>query len=353
MKQRLYAFDDIRAFAAFSVIAIHATAPYVTAEPVGFVWNQFMRYAVPLFIILSGFLLYYADRKKDHLKYGQFMRKRLTKIFIPYLIWTLIYTLYKMREELADKGTEALPDVGWAFLCFLPDGSAFVHLYFLIIMFQLYLLYPALRLWVKRRANQALFISFLCTFLTQTWVYVHSVTEWFIEIPQATRIFPVWLFFFVLGMYTAQYKGRWEAWLKRNDILLAFCWLISIVILLADSWITETYGASIKPTVVLYTITSYFLFYHVCTSRPRRKQQGGGFIQWLSAQSFLVFLLHPLILTVLRILPREYGDDVIWEGTGGMLGLFAATTGITLLLTYIISFTPLASILGGVRAGKK
>jgi surface polysaccharide O-acyltransferase-like enzyme len=343
MKQRLHVFDDIRAFAALSVIAIHATAPYVISEPAGFIWNQLMRYAVPLFIILSGFLLYYADRKKEHLNYGQFMRKRLTKIFIPYLIWTLVYTLFKMREELTDRGTEALPDVGWAF----------VHLYFLIIMFQLYLLYPVLRLWVKHSAKQALFISFLCTFLTQTWTYVHSVMGWFVEIPQVTRIFPVWLFFFVLGMYTAQYKDRWEGWLKRTGVLIALYWIVSIVLLLADSWITETYGASIKPAVVLYTITSYFFFYYICTGKQRRERQGRGFIQWLSAQSFLIFLLHPLILTVLRLLPREYGDDVIWDGTLGMLGLFTATTGVTLLLTYAISFTPFASVLGGVRAGRK
>ncbi|MMZ50532.1 putative poly-beta-1,6-N-acetyl-D-glucosamine export protein [compost metagenome] len=353
MKQRLYKFDDIRAFAALSVIAIHATAPYVTEEIIGFVWNQLMRYAVPLFIILSGFLLYYADRKKGTVHYGQFMRKRLTKIFIPYVIWTIVYTLFKMREEIADRGAEALPDVGGALLSFLFDGSAFVHLYFLIIMFQLYLLYPVLRLWMKHRANQALFVSFFCTFLTQTWVYIHDITKWGVQIPQVTRFLPVWLFFFVLGMYTARHKEGWEAWLRRNGLLVAVCWLVSIVLLLVDSRITETYGASIKPTVVLYTVTSYFLFYYICMGRRRWQKQGEGFVQWLSTQSFLVFLLHPLILTVLRILPREYGDDAIWDGLTGMLGLFAATTGVTLLLTYIISFTPLAAILGGVRAGRK
>ncbi|MFT9849632.1 acyltransferase [Aneurinibacillus sp. REN35] len=353
MKQRLYEFDEIRAFAALSVIAIHTTAPYVTTETAGFIWNQLMRYAVPLFIILSGFLLYYADRKKERLAYGPFMKKRVTKIFIPYVIWTVFYTCFKLRDVVAEKGTEALPDVWEAVLTYLPDGSAFVHLYFLIIMFQLYLLYPLLRLWVRRAPRQALVLSFLLTFLAQTWAYIHDITKIGVQIPYVTRIFPVWLFFFILGMYTAHHKENWERRLKQRGIMLVGVWITAVLLLLVDSHVTGTYGASIKPTVVLYTIASYFLFYYVCMSRKRSDTARPGFILWLSAQSFLVFLLHPFVLTMLRLWPRWYGQDTFWDGSLGMIGLSLATIVITLCMTYLISFTPLASVLGGVRRGKK
>lgn len=353
MNQRLREFDEIRAFAALSVIAIHTTAPYVTTETPGFIWNQLMRYAVPLFIILSGFLLYYADRKKEHISYGPFIKKRVTKIFIPYVIWTVFYTCFKMRDAWIAHGTDALPDVWDAVLLYLPDGSAFVHLYFLIIMFQLYLLYPWLRLWVRRAPAQALIVSFLLTFLAQTWAYIHDITKIGMQIPYVTRIFPVWLFFFMLGMYTAHHKERWERRLKQGGIVLAISWFIAVLLLLADSYSTGTYGASIKPTVVFYTIASYFLFYFLCMQRKRIHTGDGGFVLWLSAQSFLVFLLHPFVLTMLRLWPRWYGEDTFWNGNIGMVGLFLATTAITLLMVYMISFTPLASILGGVRHGKK
>lgn len=59
-----------------------------------------MRYAVPLFKIISGFLLYYSDLYKDRLNYMPFLKKRLNKVLIPYILWTIIYNLYYSRHSI-------------------------------------------------------------------------------------------------------------------------------------------------------------------------------------------------------------------------------------------------------------
>ncbi|NGQ94276.1 acyltransferase [Brevibacillus sp. SYP-B805] len=353
MENRLREFDFIRAFAALSVIAIHVTAGYVAANGAAYVWNQAMRYAVPLFIILSGFLLYHVEKGRAPLSYRTFLKKRFNKILWPYLFWTILYVLYRERRQW---GEWLSGDYWQPFLLsgkHLLMGTGYVHLYFLLIMLQLYMLYPLLRRWLEKHASSFLLISFAVTLFAQTMIYLHQTQVLVlpsIGIPYVS-LFPLWLFFFAFGMAAAFHKDAWESRIADKLIPLALVWLVSFAILLADSRLTQTHASSIKPSVILYCFGSYFLLYALALRLKRGRHWIGRWLDWLSTHSFMIFLLHPLMLSLLaeaaQLFPR------LWSGTAGMLLLYAATTIITVLVTHLLSRYPGFTLIGGVYAGKR
>src|SRR5258708_1620893 len=94
--QHNYSADLIRALAIVLVIVVHVYSEFISK--IIFVhstdwwlaefFESFAKISVPLFIMLSGFLL--LDKKKSY-TIGEFYKKRLFKIGIPILIWPVVF----------------------------------------------------------------------------------------------------------------------------------------------------------------------------------------------------------------------------------------------------------------------
>jgi peptidoglycan/LPS O-acetylase OafA/YrhL len=350
MKKRIYELDWLRAFAALSVIAIHITSTYVTKNEVAYVWNQAMRYAVPLFIILSGFLLFYSDRNRSSISYAAFYKKRFSKIAVPYLVWTIFYALYKHRHELVS-GEYSVFIVG--LVKYILFGTGFVHLYFLIIMVQLYLIYPLLYLWLKKHAKSFLTVTFLLTLASELVLYMHALGVYKLprlQVPYVIML-PLWIFYFAAGMYAAKHKEDWEPYMRGKQLTLGVLYVLSFALLLYDSKQTGTFDSSMKPTVLLYCFISCFYFYSLAVKAKEIRGRIGKFVDWFSAQSFLIFLLHPFVLTLL--MHKRIGLATFWGVNIGLVLLFITVTAITICCTYLLSFLPFVAYIGGVRRDLK
>lgn len=335
MKERLQGFDILRVVATFSVIGIHITVLYVLNLPAAYMANQVVRFAVPMFIILSGFLLYFADFGKDFISPGLFYRKRIGKIVRPYIIWTLLYTILAIYCSGVWQPVKSLLVT---LLYNLVMGSASYHLYFLPIIFQLYFLYPFLRGIIKKKPGLLLAISFIITMASQTLLYFNKANIFGFYLS-----FPVWIFYFVLGMFVFLKEARLRG-LLGHWVLMGVLWGISLTLLIIDSKKTGTYATSMKPTVIIYTTISFFFFYSLAL---KVKRNCGEWLSWLSNQSFLIFLMHPMLLTILLALPPHIGYPYLWSGIRGMITLYLATAILTIIGVYILSFISLISWLGG------
>jgi len=338
-KTRLSDFDFLRFVATLAVITIHITAGYVTASNTAYTLNQVVRFAVPMFIVLSGYLLYYSSNKKQSLL--SFLKKRLKKIVIPFLVWTLIYLLYSYRHKMAMLTIKLFTSL---FLQGLVIGKGTPHLYFVVIIIQMYILYPLLEKGFERSYDRLLLsISFFITFYFQLGIYLF---RWYIyilpKISNYTLMFPTWLFFFVFGMYAAKKQEKLEATLKKFPIWLGLAWLISFIILMTDSKLSNTYGGSAKPTIILYCITSFFFFDAVAVNLKIKNK----YVTWLSEQSFFIYLAHILVLNLIKSFTFKVGLKTIWTGVDGMFLLFVATTLTTCILAYLLSYVPYSNLLG-------
>lgn len=345
---RIKELDFVRAFAALSVVVIHVTGPYVTVNRYGYIMNQGARFAVPIFVIISGLLLMYSYSGKEF-KTGIFLRKRFNKILIPYLIWTLIYVLFNYRNDI---GTLMRQKSQFASLLLqkLKFGTADSHLYFIIIMIQLYILFPVLKKLVEKAPKVTLWVSFIITLLFHTGVYLsllHKVTLPGFVIPYY-EFFPTWIFFFVFGMYFCQRFSVLTEKIRKGRIILIPVWFVSLMLLIADSRLTNTYGSSVRPSIVLYCITTFLFMYAVLASFRNINGTFMSIVEEISRQSFIMYFSHILIIKIIKMVSNHLGLAGLWDRTVGMVFLLAVVVIATLFFSYIVSLTPFAGALGGV-----
>src|SRR5574340_37553 len=138
---RLAWIDLIRAGGAFLVILAHVIL-YPALRGSGPLWAQSLYYtasriAVPLFFMASGFLLLGKQES-----YADFFRKRALRVFVPFVIWSLIYLAWNADFE---PGPFTLGTVGDALLRILRGPRA-AHLWFFYVLISLYLFTPVLRI---------------------------------------------------------------------------------------------------------------------------------------------------------------------------------------------------------------
>ncbi|HHW60595.1 MAG TPA: acyltransferase [Syntrophomonadaceae bacterium] len=344
--QRAGELDWLRALAALTVIAIHITGSYVDFLSSAYYANHLARFAVPLFIIISGFVLHYSNRRKE-MTVLSFYQRRMDRILWPYLVWTLFYVFF--FPPLMGQG---FPWVSAAELGrHLLWGTGSYHLYFLPIIIQLYLLFPLLYRWVKKQPWVMLLVALLISLLSMSLYYLGMLQEsqWWndYKIPYM-RFFPNWLFYFVLGMVAAERQELMNRLCKRYVLPLGILWLGALGLILLDSRLCGMAVSIVRPSILIYASLSFLFFYGIFRYLPAQWSA----VRWLAEQSFVVYLAHPGIISLLVYWLPAMGYQTIWYNNNGMCLLYLCTLGITLLFCWGVSQLPGAQYLGGVNRGK-
>lgn len=138
MTGRNYHYDRIRATAIIFVILIHSCGILLLhPEMPSAVWvnaalTSLVNTAVPLFLMLSGTLLL---GKEEPL--GTFLRKRFSRILLPFVIWSLVFYLVLNPP----RSLSCLWDFPWKLL----TGGIHGIYWFVYMIIGLYLLTPLLR----------------------------------------------------------------------------------------------------------------------------------------------------------------------------------------------------------------
>lgn len=339
--KRLSQIDSIRAIAILSVVMIHVSGAYAAGSSIAFYFNQLVRYAVPIFIILSGFSLYYADLNRAQDPCLIFYGKRLKKIFIPYVVWSLLFLLYFWATAGKSVSLLSIPKI-------LLYGQASYHLYFIIIIMQLYLLYPLLRMLFKRFAGIITAITFIITIYYQTQIYLSALK---IHLPVVHVIFDdymvifTWAFYFTLGMYLAKKPGIIQ-FSSKHRIWTVVVWIFSFGILILDSKITGTFDLSIRPSVMLFSVASFFFIYQVSDFIKRGLPVIEKMLGWVSDNSFFIYFSHAMILSAIIKYLKPGPVGVIFNGGPGMILLFIVTALLTFVLARVVAFIPFNVYLG-------
>ena len=120
--QQSYNIQILRGAAIISVVLIHNVPSAATAQ---ILIRPFINYGVAVFLFLSGFLSS-ADEWNP--------KKRIKKVFIPYLIWTLIYVIIHNIDQLNEIPLEYIKNV--------LNGQAAAPLYYAFVYCGFTLLIP-------------------------------------------------------------------------------------------------------------------------------------------------------------------------------------------------------------------
>ena len=159
--KRIVFLDYVRVFACFLVMVVHASENFYGAEgstdmvgPQSYLVNEadrlwvavydgFSRMAVPLFIIVSAFLL---APMKAGLTSWQFYRQRCIRILPPFFIFMILYSTLPLLWGQIDAET-SLKDISRIFLNFPSQAG---HLWFMYPLISLYLFIPVISPWLNK-----------------------------------------------------------------------------------------------------------------------------------------------------------------------------------------------------------
>lgn len=346
-KERIPQLDIFRAIAIFAVIAIHATSRTLSEtldtsmfHPFLFI-NKFSQFAVPSFVFLSGFVLFYnyIDRPLSGKTLGKFYSKRLLYILVPYIVFSVLYFILKMTsghswgmpaEEMARKLGK-----------YLLTGTAYTHLYYIIIIIQFYVLFPLI-LWcfqkVRRLAAWAPVIGLLLQ-----WGFVvlnkYMTNHGYWQLNKGSLAI-TYFSYFLLGAAIAAYYGPLKKWLIPSRegwrsgkgtgwIALWLLWAAAGIVHVELWFNTYTKKAVINSLwyegfsnlhallSCLVLLQLSFLLYGAGRSLLTRMLISVG------ACSFGIYLLHPAVLFIYRKLPFHGGSLAYTAAIAG--GWLAAT----------------------------
>ena len=146
VKERLVALDVCRGLAILVVVFIHVSGhflpalhPHHAAPYSGWWWlaipNQAAQWAVPCFLMLSALV---NARSVAEGKLGRYARRRVQTALLPYVFWSLFYVAVGVLVSHQPRpGAHAL-------LTLLQTGKAWYHLYFFVLVLEMYALLPFL-----------------------------------------------------------------------------------------------------------------------------------------------------------------------------------------------------------------
>lgn len=199
--KRLEIVDFLKGYSIFTIMIFHYLLFLNLNDP----YNKLIFFGgtgIHLFILLSGFGLYYSFKNKP-LSYPAFLKRRFSKVYFPYIFVVLISAFISLFIPIYENSLYALG--GHIFLYKMFDesiiGSYGYQLWFISMIFQFYLTFHLI-IWIKSKLKPGLFfISALL--ISLCWA----------------------LFIFLIN------KGDQRVW---NSFFLQYLWEFALGILIAD-----------------------------------------------------------------------------------------------------------------------
>ncbi|MCS7463623.1 acyltransferase [Paenibacillus doosanensis] len=305
-KAKLLELDIVRAIAILAVLIIHNSSEATVEIPVGsgsqalyLAVNKLSNFAVPVFIFISGLVLFY--RYFDDWsgkKAVTFYLKRVKQVLFPYLIWSAFYYVYNQWIY-----APANLHFDWAeFGDLLPWADASYHLYFMVIIVQFYLLFP-LMVWLSRAFAWFGRSLFLIGILVQAGGYLYS--HWIEPLPHSASLCVTYFSLFALGGYLGMRYEAFIGWINKHIV-----WVLPLSVLLGCSYagmflLAELKGVQFGGLAYMLVFNVYPMFASmsfIWIGRLLLKYLPAlsKMLLSLGAVSFGIYLMHPAVLTYWR-----------------------------------------------------
>lgn len=177
-REHIVWLDVVRFVAMFTVVCCHSADPFnfYPGEPPaniddikfwGAAYGAFLRPCVPLFVMITGALL--LPVKGDT---SAFYKKRISRVFFPFLIWSVIYNLFPWVTGLLGLSPQVILDcfpysgeevmrrslgVSMEYISQIPFNFSLldVHMWYIYLLIGMYLYMPIFSAWVEKASRRA------------------------------------------------------------------------------------------------------------------------------------------------------------------------------------------------------
>jgi surface polysaccharide O-acyltransferase-like enzyme len=324
--QTLDWINNLKVISLFAVIVLH-TASLLLMQfgkvplqdwLVADFYNALVRFAVPVFVMISGALLLHREYEL-----GDFLKRRLSRVVWPFLFWSLVYIGYSWYNEDITFTNDVWGNIHIV-LHQLKYG-AYYHLWYVYMLIGLYLFIPIISKFVRNASEKEILYFLLIWFMVMIFSQPSlSRFEPLIDV----HYFTGYLGYLVLGHYLA-FKELPRG-LKIPLIVYFFLCLVSITIgtyLFSENSkaLSTTMYEPLGPYIVLFSSGIFVLarvtVFKLPQSLVKIRDRIGGF-------SLGIYLCHALFLVLL-------GD---LAGISYKLCNPALSIPVTALICFVLSF---------------
>lgn len=311
----------VRAIAAFGIFAIHATGGFAlysefntNAMHLGIFLNQFFRFGTPVFMMVSGFVLFYNYRTPEEFDPIKFYKKKFIFLFLPYIIWSVGYLLFSSYMYKIPITYEVI----LGFPKKIIFGEVFSHLYFIFLIVQFYIIFPLLIRFLSKSIKNKPVKVFICTLIIQAIILIY---EFYFRKTTSIGVINFinmyywktvlgWFFYFITGGIIAYHYDKFIEFVDNRIKLILFTYVISVVLFLGEVYLNiyitqgrdyfERYG-SIRPMNMIYGITTFAVLIWLTRKIKDRDDFIVKLIKSFGTYSLGVYFAHPMVLEYLKI----------------------------------------------------
>ena len=325
MKKRIEYLDQLRVIAILNVILLHCMAifryKYFVNDSLSFFvmtfLNAFTRFGIPIFFMLTGILMF---SKKEEESYKEFFFKRVWKLILAYLFFSLIYFLGNGNINLLEFARQ------------VTSFRTKYHLWFMPVIILIYLLIPFLKKFVEALSKEELIKMITIIFiLGNGFVGLNEISAVF-GYPILSSFTLPHLMIYMNYCFLGYYLFKNDCKVTWKLILLAILSLIFMPIctsFISKRVIIDTFMDAISPLVIAPSILVFLFFKNHTVKMPA----------WFTNQSknvFYVYLIHVLPLTILTkkltswIEAKGFGKDLLL-----CIGLWIVVSIISFLFAFL------------------
>lgn len=301
---RNFNLDLLRSFACYLVIHQHASEFFyignngsvVTGDNtfiIGII-TSLSRISVPLFVMISGFLLL-----PMKVTTGEFFRKRFSRILYPFIAWCILYALYYVIYR-GDTLGQAMTNIMHIPVNF---GVEVGHLWYIYMLIGLYLVVPVISPWLNSCSKRELQGYLVLWFMTTLIPYIHLafpqiLGECFWNPTPAFYYFNGFIGLLVLGYYIKRYGALSLPYAIVFTITGyavtagIFCSRINTSAFVPELELSWGF-CTINVAIMAYGVFS--LFMHI---RSNGEGLTGTIIKDISVRSYGMYLAHIMILNI-------------------------------------------------------
>ena len=312
-EKRYIELDYFNAICCLLVILIHVLSLGISslardswqAAIVFFPW-KISAFVVPAFLFSGAVKIATSlDESWSVKKYWKYIRRRISKIYIPYVLWHTIYYFVFLKIGFAS-GTakEYFNSLFW--------GTLSSPFYYIVIVMQFYILYPVWRYCVKKLPGYIpILASILLTFVSmESNQFLHEILPGF---EFSDRLFTTYLIFWISGLYIGKYYDQFKIVLlsSKKNIVIASISVSAFILTSYFQYATSNYFFSMSYLKIFSDLLSICVLLYICLNLVQKNGLFTYTLKFVSNASFFVYLSHSLFLTLITYFLQRNGIDRI------------------------------------------
>lgn len=347
--QNIVYIDLLRALAILGVVLIHISSPVVHMAYkinnwdwwIGNFFDSSVRFAVPLFLMISG-----ATLLEKETKIRIYFKKRFARVVLPFLFWLIIYGFYRWIN-LPEQAKMVDFSGVWYWLAnlFLKEGVS-KHFWYIYMIIFLYLLIPFAGKILRKMTNRTLI--FIVVFWLILLVIFRDIPfnayNWQSDYLSKFGGYLLHSGYMITGFLLVRLKTDWERLRKLSVVV----YLLSVFIAaFSVYWISKDVGflylnaySYLSVNTFIQSLAVFILFLNFDTQNKIVL----SIIKLFSDYSYGIYLCHILVISIL------FNLGIYWKVFNPLVSvplLVLLVVGVSLTIIFLLRKIPGGKFISG------